>query len=312
VHDEGPPSEARLETYLPILWSRRLTILLYALAGGVLTALISFLIPPTYQAVTTVIPAIAPDKFTGMGGLTASLEDFGIQTGAKGGNSPMMYPEIVKSRRVLEQVLYQTYPGGPERSPARVIDLIQRSGRGAKRTELGIRQLKRRVDATLDRRTGVLTIRVRAHEPEVAAGIANSLDTLLQDFAIHSFTSQAGENRKFVEGRVTEVRGELNQAEDNLRDFRERNIRIGNAPRLLLEQGRLNRAVREQEEIYLTLRRQYELAKIEERRDVPVINVLDAAVVPSFRISPRRAIMGILGFVIGGTLGVIGALIRKS
>jgi uncharacterized protein involved in exopolysaccharide biosynthesis len=153
---------------------------------------------------------------------------------------------------------------------------------------------------------------VRARQPQVAAGIANSLDTLLQDFAIYSFTSQAGENRQFVEGRLTEVRTELNQAEEILRDFRERNLRIGNAPRLLLEEGRLSRAVREHEEVYLTLRRQYELAKIEERRDVPVINVLDAAVVPSFRISPRRAIMAILGLVIGGTLGVANVLLRRS
>ena len=108
------------------------------------------------------------------------------------------------------------------------------------------------------------------------------------------------------------MRGELDVAEENLRGFRERNLRIGNAPRLLLEEGRLNRAVREQEEVYLTLRRQYELAKIEERRDVPVINVLDAAVVPSFRISPRRAIMGILGLVIGGTLGIASALVRRD
>ena len=54
------------------------------------------------------------------------------------------------------------------------------------------------------------------------------------------------------------------------------------------------------------------MAKIEERRDVPVINVLDAAVVPSFRISPRRAIMGILGLVIGGTLGIASALVRRD
>ena len=311
MHDGGPSSEARVETYLPVLWSRRRTILLFALAGGLLTTLISFLIPPTYQAVTTVIPAIPPDKFTGMAGLTASLEDFGIQTGSKG-NSPMMYPEIVKSRRVLEQVLVKTYPTGPEHRPARVIDLIQSGENSPKRVELAVKQLRRRVDASLDRRTGVLTIRVRARQPEVAAGIANSLDTLLQDFAIYSFTSQAGENRKFVEGRVTEVRAELNQAEENLRGFRERNLRIGNAPGLLLEDGRLNRSVREQEEVYLTLKRQYELAKIEERRDVPVINVLDAAVVPSFRISPRRATMGLLGLVIGGTLGAISALLRKS
>jgi len=311
VHDEGASSEPRLLTYFPTLWRHRASIAIFSLVGALLTTLISFLIPPTYQAVTTVIPAISPDKFTGMGGLTASLEEFGIQTGSKG-NSPLMYPEIVKSRRVLEQVLVRSYPAEPGGRPARVIDLIQSTSAGPKRVELAVKQLRKRVDANLDRRTGVLTIRVRARQPEVAAGIANSLDSLLQDFAIHSFTSQAGENRKFVEGRVSEVRGELDVAEENLRGFRERNLRIGNAPRLLLEEGRLNRAVREQEEVYLTLRRQYELAKIEERRDVPVINVLDAAVVPSFRISPRRAIMGILGLVIGGTLGIASALVRRD
>jgi len=186
----------------------------------------------------------------------------------------------------------------------RVVDYLERTGTPARRMELGVRKLRRSIDANLDRRTGVLSIRVRAERPEVAAAIANELDSLLQDFAVHSFTSQAGENRRFIEGRLEGVQSQLNGAEEQLRAFRESNLRIGNSPRLQLEEGRLTRRLREQEEVYLTLQRQYELAKIEEHRETPAINVIDAAEVPITRISPRRVSMTLMGLIIGASAGM--------
>jgi uncharacterized protein involved in exopolysaccharide biosynthesis len=141
--------------------------------------------------------------------------------------------------------------------------------------------------------------------------VANALSELLQDFTVHSFTSQAGENRRFIEGRLKEVQGDLTHAEEQVRAFRERNLRIGNSPRLLLEEGRLARALREQEEIYLTLRRQYELAKVQEHRDVPVLNVLDAAVNPTLRSAPRRGLVAALGTLLGLAMSLGMVLVRE-
>jgi len=218
----------------------------------------------------------------------------------------------VRSRRLLERALAQPFPAARGGAPEPLIDLMQRPGPALPRLELAVKKLRRSVDATLDRRTGVLTLRARARSPRVAAGVANALFALLQDYTVHSMASQAGENRKFIEGRLAESRRELARAEDALKAFREDNLRFGNAPHLLLQQGRLARDVRAQEEIFVTLTRQHELAKVEEQRDVPVLNVLDAAAVPAFRVAPRRVPMTGIGLVLGALLAAGLVLTRPT
>ncbi|OLD78470.1 MAG: hypothetical protein AUI33_03615 [Ignavibacteria bacterium 13_1_40CM_2_61_4] len=275
-----------------------------AIAAAAAAAGLSLVLPPTYEAVTTVIPVGSSDRFSALGALGANLED--LTSAVPKSNSPATFPELVRSRRLLKQVLQMQVEvsDGGERRTVRVVDCLEPPGTPARQMETGVRKLRRSVDANLDRRSGVLSIRVRARRPELAAAIANALDSLLQDFAVHSFTSQAGENRRFIEGRLEGVQGQLSGAEEQLRAFRESNLRIGNSPRLQLEVGRLTRRLREQEEVYLTLQRQYELAKIEEHRETPAINIIDPAEVPITRVSPRRVSMTLMGLIIGASAGM--------
>jgi len=296
---EGPTGAGTVAS----LWERRRLLAVTTLGAGAAAVVLSLLLPPRYQAVVTIIPAMTPDRMSQFGTMVGpSLEDLAFQASVRSGSS-VMYPSIVRSRRLLEQVLAMRFPTGRDLPPRTLIDLIQPRGSGAMRTELAVRALQRRVDATLDRRTGVLTIRVDSPFPPVASGIANALSSLLQDFVVHSLTSQAGENRKFIEGRLQDVALDLAHAEEELRLFRERNLRIGNSPRLLLEEGRLIRGVREHEEIYIALKRQFELTKVQEQRDVPVLNVLDAAAVPVLRSAPKRVATVLVGLLLGFGLG---------
>ena len=300
--DEGGyPS---LTDYGQLLWREWRKLLLLSVATGTLTAVLSFWVPPTYEAVSTLIPTAAPDKYSQLSQVGLNLEGLGLGGGAVG-NLTLMYPDIVRSRRLLENLLAEDVPVGDGKGHRPLIEIMQPGGRGPKRTELAVGRLRGLISTTLDRRTGLLTIRAKARQPEVAAWIANSLDSLLQRFTIEFSASQAGQTGKFVEHRLTEAAAELERAEEQLRAFRERNLRIGNSPRLLLEEGRLARSLREQEEIYITLKRQYELTKIEEHRDVPMITVLDVAAMPAFRASPRRAFVTLWGTVAGGLLGCL-------
>lgn len=300
-----------LADYARLMWAGRGLVFVGALAIGAIAAIFSFIMQPTYQAVTTVIPAAPGDRLGALSQISASLEDFAQQASSRG-TSPAMYPEIVRSRRLLERVLAQEFRPGTGSKSRSLIGLVQPGGKGLSRTELAVKKMRDKVDAVVDRRTSMLTIRVRDRSPELAAGIANALALLLQEFFIESSTLQASEQRKFIEGRLVATQSDLTRAEEQLRVFRERNLRIGNSPRLLLEEGRLTRGLREQDEIYLTLRRQYELAKIEERRDVPVLRVLDAAAIPAFRISPRRKFMTSWGLLAGATLGAALVLARSG
>ena len=303
-------ADARID-YAALAWRGRVGILLGALSMSVVFLAVTFVMPITYQAESTIIPAPSHDASSILSQLGANLADLGLRAAGSADYSPM-YSEIVRSHRILGELLARSYKTDRSDQTVPLIDMVQPNGQAAKRQELAFRRLRGDVDAVLDNRTGVLTIRVRARRPEVAAAVANTLDTLLQQFMLHSMSTQAGENRRFVEGRLSEVGQTLAHAEAALLDFRERNVRIGNSPRLLLDEGRLTRTLREQEEIYLTLQRQYELAKLEELRDVPTLSILDPAVRPISKYSPKRIMLSAFGFLTGGFTAFAALVMRTS
>jgi uncharacterized protein involved in exopolysaccharide biosynthesis len=68
--------------------------------------------------------------------------------------------------------------------------------------------------------------------------------------------------------------------------------------------------VRVQEEVFLTLTREYELARVDEHRDVPVVNTIDVAIVPASRMWPRRGLLTALGGLFGLVAGAALVLVR--
>ena len=287
-----------LSEYLRPVYRDRWRVLGVGLGCGILLYLGSFLVPPSYLATSTLIPVGSTDKQSLLGQLSTGLEDLGIQPTSRT-NPPAMYPEIVRSRRLLEKALKTPCPPSVDARRRPLIEVLSGPDRDRRSWEKALKGMRRAVSASLDRRTGVLTIEANAKRPEVAAYVANTLDTLLQDFTIQAFTTQAGANRIFIEGRLSETEGSLHTAEENLRNFREKNLRIGNSPQLLMEETRYVRLLRAEEEVFVTLRRQYEVAKIQEHKELPVLNVLDPAVPPLFRNSPKRGLMGAAGFIAG-------------
>jgi len=81
-----------------------------------------------------------------------------------------------------------------------------------------------------------------------------------------------------------------------LKEFRERNRRIMDSPQLMLEQERLARDVQINSTVFIELKKQLEVAKIEEIKNIPIINVLDEARPAVARSSPRRTRSAVLTF----------------
>ena len=96
----------------------------------------------------------------------------------------------------------------------------------------------------------------------------------------------------------------LEKAEGDLKVLREKNKRIEKSPDLQLEQGRLVREVRVQEEVYLTLKKELEIVKIEEVKSLPTIRVLDEAVAPIIKSKPNRKLIMVVARFLALLLGV--------
>ena len=109
---------------------------------------------------------------------------------------------------------------------------------------------------------------------------------------------------KRVRQRVGTVEQELRDAEEALKRFYQANRSWQQSPQLTFEEGELRRQVDLRQELYRSLRREYETARIEEVNDTPVITVIDAAVVPQRKSGPSRRLWALAAFVLSGVLAV--------
>ena len=98
------------------------------------------------------------------------------------------------------------------------------------------------------------------------------------------------------------MKEQLAEFEEVLKVFRERNRSIMESPQLQLEMERLLREVEIQTQVYITLQRQYELARIDEVKETPSVVILDKGRPAVKKDQPKRKKIVILAMFIGGFL----------
>jgi len=145
-----------------------------------------------------------------------------------------------------------------------------------------------------DKKSGVITLSTEFEDPQVSFDVNNFVFNLLNDILLNKMHFKASENRKFTEERLAEVKENLKEAEEDLRRFRQRN-RLRIDPADALEDARLQRDVLVNQEVMIQLHKQYELAKIEEARDMPVLDVIDKPMKPIDKSKPKRKIIVLAG-----------------
>jgi uncharacterized protein involved in exopolysaccharide biosynthesis len=195
---------------------------------------------------------------------------------------------------------------------APLIDILEIEGDNPRdRMEKAVEWLKDHSAARVDNKTGTIELEVELPGPELAATVTSHMVGLLNDFNQRTRNLRARERRKFTEARTEAAQKDLEAAEEAQRSFLTRNRQFETSPQLLFEHQRLQRQVDLRQEVYQTLRREYEVARIEEVNDTPVLTVVDPAVPPAEPSSPRRIRMSLVAAVLGLLLGVTLAFLRE-
>jgi uncharacterized protein involved in exopolysaccharide biosynthesis len=282
-------------------WRFILTIsFLCALTAGA----VSFLIPNRYTATASILPTVNGGGSSGLLSLAENIPGLDLSTIASAEKSPsLLYPEILSSRLVAQEVLGRsyTYKNGDKWETQNLYRYF-----GIDNTDKAIRALGKLVNFSTDRKTGVLTINVTTTNPQLSAQIANYYLECLDNFNQNQRKTSAGQNRRFIEKRLLEAKAQLSEAEENLKDLRRRNMNYYNTtdPELAMLNNQLQREVEVKSQVYLTLCQQYELASIQEKKEIPVIQILDSAQPPTIKSGPSRTKTMIIGLL----LGAVGAL----
>ena len=282
----------------------------YVLAGGLLAAGIALLLPNRYTSSATFIAQGSSSL-----NLPAGLQGVALSLGLERGNdySPKFYSDLVSSRPVLRSAILTPYKISADDSTSR--DYIHIEGfddePSARALDHAIRHLAKRVSASADVRTKMITLTVEARSPELSRAIAVQLLRALDSLNVGFRQSQSRGSREFYEARTEQTRRELDSAEDAVRAFMQRN-RVASSPALEFERKRLEREAELKQSLYATMVEQYEQARLQEARNVPPLTILAEPFLPVRKSAPNRHFIVALGILGGLALLVAELRIREA
>jgi len=152
--------------------------------------------------------------------------------------------------------------------------------------------------------SGLITVSVLMQDPSLAANIANYIAEFVKEFISLEQQREASRNRKFVENQKTEAKYQLEKSEELLTDFRKKHPIQLDTPEYQMIRSRLEYSVQENRAVYITLRQQYEISKIEEAKENLLVNMLDNAEPAVKKAKPQRTLIVILSFLGGFMIAV--------
>jgi uncharacterized protein involved in exopolysaccharide biosynthesis len=301
----GAPDELSLLRLGSLLLRYRYLVIRLALLGALIAIVPPLVLPRSY----TVSSALTPQSRRQNGTLTGLAGQLGLALplNLDGGQSPAFYADRLTSRQLLGQVVDTRYTIGTDTGTVTVslVEFFAPRGKTPElRRDAAVRELSEAVDASVDNKTGIVSLAVTLEHPNLARQVNQRMLDLLNEFNLQNRQSQAAAERRFTETRVAQVRRDLREAEDRLQAFLQRNREYRFSPELTFQHDRLQREIDLQQEVFTTLAQAYEQARIEEVRDTPVITIVETPADPVRPDSRRLVLKGLLGILLGALAGV--------
>ena len=201
---------------LRLLLDERFTLLRFAACGLVLSTLIAFTIPFSYESRTQLMPP-EQDSGSGLMSLLAMSARTGGGLGMLAGDvlglktSGDLFIGILRSHTVEDRIIDQ-------------FDL--KSVYHARRMQDARRRLESNTEITEDRKSGIIGISVTDQSPQRASAIAQSYVAELDRLVAELNTSAAHRERVFLEGRLKAVKQDLDASAKEFSQFASKNTAI--------------------------------------------------------------------------------------
>ena len=304
-----------LSDILLVLAKQLKLLIITPLVLGFLTALyVLFISQPIYVSSAKIMSSGGGSSSTSQ--LQGLAAQFGVAVPGGSEGAQWVYPDIIKSRILAHAILKQKFDTdeyGPQKSLLQILTYGDEEPEFGLDTlmKIGTESLLEMIGVEQDMKSSIYTITVDAFEPQFAADLCAVLIEELDEHQQKYKTEKVKETRQFIEGRIVEVQKELEDAEEDLKVFRDRNRQIGQSPALLLEQQRLTRETSVLTGVFTTLKQQLEMTKIEEVKESALVQVLDPPEAPLKRSKPKRKQSVLLALILGFGVAVGIAFVRE-
>jgi len=275
--------------YLKLLFRYRKLLLWNFIVSLAIIIPVVLLLPNYYKSSATFLPL---NNFQ-MSQSIANLSNLAAMAGVSLNHDDLtrLFPDIINSDTILKQVIYTEYYSDKFKKSVNLVEYWDYQDEDSiKAFELALKKLRDELDITTDVKTGIVSVAIMMNEPALARDIVTNIINDLDMFLRTQHRSNATEQKEWIATRLIDVKNELELYEDSLRIFREKNQLI-TAPSLMLIQERLLRQIAISTSVYTELKKQYEIAQLEEVKNIPIVNVLDVPRIAGFKERPKRSII---------------------
>ena len=278
--------EINLLDLLIVLAKHKAMILKVTLGAALLAVGVTLLMSNVYTGTARILPpqqaqSSASALLGQLGGLA------GLAGGAMGIKNPAdIYLAMLKSRTIREKIVNRF--------------VLQQFYKAKTLTDT-LKELESNSIFTAGK-DGVITVEVSDHDPKRAADMANAfveeLAKMMQNLAL----TDASQKRIFFDQQMKQAQDKLTNAE----------IHLDKTPNTNLQYMDAVRNVKYQEAVWEILAKQFEMSKLDEAKDFPLIQVLDQATPPENKSKPKRSMIVILATLLAFFLAVLLAFVRES
>ena len=158
-----------------------------------------------------------------------------------------------------------------------------------------IESLKRRITASVDKKTSMTTVSVTLQNPKVAAVVADSVVRKLQEYIIDYRTSKAKEDCLYLEKLFKERQQEYYDAQKKYADYMDSHDNIV-LQSVRAEQERLQNDMSLAYQVYSQVANQLQVARAKVQEEKPVFAIVEPAVIPLYPSGISRKVY-VLAFI---------------
>jgi len=267
----GPNEDEGINPYylIKVLWKYKILIIIITFLAALSSVIYVLTATKQYQSIVSIYP-ITTDQGGPLKELAATL---GLGVKPEG----YYLPDVIFSRRIMKRVISKKYKVLAFKDSVDLIqyfELDQLPISENMRYEYAIKSLKLATALREDKETALITLTINTKETKLSADIAQSYIDNITYYLQNELKTQIKQSISFTETRLNEVSVSLENAEEDLLNFQEKNARL-TSPFLSLQVKRKLKNISLITDVEVLLRKQLELLKIEEERSKPVMNILD-------------------------------------
>jgi uncharacterized protein involved in exopolysaccharide biosynthesis len=326
------------KAFFQVLWKEKILLSFITLLFTAAGAFYAFTAQEEFVSEGKILPEISGGgASSSLGGLANLVGIGGFELGLKNNTDairPDLYPDVIKSTQYFMELMGQKVitKTNKEQTFEEFYHTILEEGEKPEQKEIQkfpvkengflvlnrlnedrIKDLKERIQAAIDKKSGMITISVKMPDPVVAAQVARFSMNYLTEYVSNYRTEKSKKEVDFLGQKVAAARGKYytNQVQKAQYgdQFQLGTMRLQSAD---IQRERLESEYKMSSSVYNELLKKYEEAKIKLNQETPVFKVLEPPAAPTQKSEPKKSIILFASLLLGFILAIMVALIRRG